>query len=115
MGTFNQAIQICGLDDLEASQFFGVPLSTINDWSCKSQMIPSDVWNMLAARFHHILSAGDSLSALLNDYSLQLDALDEIEAPNTFLKDGISLPDQSARKMAGAAGVLISVFDNPLQ
>ena len=75
MSTFIQAIQICGLDDLKTSQFFGVPLSSIND--CH----------------------------------MQLDAPDDIVATDRFLQDGISLPDQSARKMAGAARVLISVFE----
>jgi len=103
--TFAASLQLCGLSQQEAADYFDVRLDTIKSWSAGRNAVPSGVWDMLADLWRRIEDAADAAS--LDDAVMDPRARHHLSAD-----DADGLPG-GADEIAGAMALLVALADEP--
>lgn len=101
--TFAAALQLCGLSQSEAAEFFDVRLDTVKSWSAGRNGVPDGVWQMLADLWRRIEDAADGASA--NPAIADTRATLHLESD-----DEEGLPGGAAAS-AGAMALLLAIAD----
>lgn len=104
MTTFACALQICGLSQKEAADYFDVRIDTVKSWSAGRNAVPAGVWDMLAGLWRRIEDAADDASLT--------DAIDSPMARlNVDADDADGLPG-GGPAVAGAMALLFRLADD---
>ncbi len=107
MSTFGRSLQICGLSQQGAADFFDVRLDTVKSWSSGRRQPPAGVWKMLAALYKSVEEHGEHAA-----HVLELDGIPAI-VYSSLAADfgGDDLPSEGPREVAGAMGLLIAISE----
>lgn len=104
MTTFEAAIAICGLSDVEAAEFLGVSPGVIAEWKSDATAPPHDIWGRLADLYARIEDAADTTAEALEPNEMDGPELNQIQAER-----GIEPLPGGAGRAAGALALLLTI------
>ncbi|PWJ79849.1 hypothetical protein C7441_114127 [Pseudaminobacter salicylatoxidans] len=111
MTTFKASLSICGLSQLEASNFLQVSLPTVKAWCSGKYNPPIGVWQQMASLFDQIQEAADGAAEVMDLEGIDPRVYNNIEADIR----GNELPTKGAMQAAGAMALLMAIADEYLE
>jgi len=104
--TFKSSLAICGLSQVQASDYLDVSLQTVKYWSSCRRNPPEVVWVMLSELFERIQDAADFAAKHMDFRDIDPRAYGQIDADC-----GPDPLPQGSSSVAGAMALLLALQD----